>query len=117
MQNTIKQSGTSLNDKYWAMSTLHDAIRAAAYDPLIDSGMTSSPNDEQVDLELVSELDNVPHRMAGKDMRMKLDLGFSRHFTGTLKDFVEAPRRGPRLFSNFFDVFRHVIDFFHRNHV
>lgn len=48
---------------------------------------------------------------------MKVYAVFSSQRVGTLVRFMKAPRRSAGFLSDFFDEFRHVIDFFDEDHM
>src|SRR6266852_6877819 len=79
--------------------------------------MAFCPDDEQIGLELRGQLDDIPHRMPGQNMGMKLDVAFLCHRACALKDLVEASGRRAGLLSNLLDELGHVIDLFYRDHV
>src|SRR5262245_42500849 len=102
----------SLHDQHRALRELHDAVGAAADHALVQCRMAFRADDEQIDLELGREPNDVAHGMARDDVRVKLDVMLLRHGAGALQDGVEAARGGSRLFPDFFDEGRHVVDLF-----
>src|SRR5215467_5524899 len=79
--------------------------------------MAGAADDEQVHVEVGSQLENVPHRMPDNDMRLEHNLPLVRHGAGALKDGVESPRCGFGLLPHLLDELWHVVDLLDADHV
>src|SRR5713226_9642066 len=108
---------SSLYNKYRTMGELHNPIGAAADQSFVQRRVAGCADDEQLSFKLLGKFDNVPHRMSGNDMGVKLDMIFLSHCPRPLQNLVKASCRRPDLLANLLDELRHVVDLFHAHHV
>ena len=99
------------------MRELNDSIGPAANQSVIESRMAGCSDNEQLNFEFFSKVNDVSHRVPGNDVRIKLDMMLFGHRACALQNLVKTPRCRPRLLANLLDEFRHVVDLFNRNHM